>query len=74
MIFAAMPSPCELAPPWGGPFLGGGGSICGLEVSVREGGGAMAAPEAVEKQSPQISFFIVERFAYNNILSFILFK
>jgi len=28
----------------------------------------MAAPEAVEKQSPQISFFIVESFAYNHSL------
>ena len=64
MIFAAMPSPCELTPPWGGPLLGVGGSICGLDVSVREGGGAMAAPEAVEKQSPQISFFIDDSFAY----------
>ncbi len=28
----------------------------------------MAAPEAVEKQSPQISFFIVESFVYNHSL------
>ena len=59
MIFAAMPSPASFPPPWA-PFLGGGvsdGDGVGLDVSVREGGGAMAAPEAVEKQSPKISFF-----------------
>ena len=64
MILAAMPSPARLPPPWGVAILGGGSIGAGEEVSVREGGGAMAAPEAVEKQSPQISFFIDDSFAY----------
>lgn len=60
MIFAATPSPALDAP---NPRLRGslGGdevsALVGFVVSVREGGGAMAAPPevAVEKQSQLVS-------------------
>ena len=57
MIFAAIPRPARLPPPPCGVAIFAGGSMgVGEELSVREGGGAMAAPVAVEKQSPQISW------------------
>jgi len=56
MIFAAIPRPATL-PPLGGPrglaCVSRGGTT--EAVSVREGGGAMAAPEAIEEQSPSVS-------------------
>jgi hypothetical protein len=56
MILAAMPNPAKLPPPCAGADILADGSLGGLEeLSVREGGGAMAAPMAVEKQIPQIS-------------------
>ena len=57
MIFAATPNPGLLSGlSWLLALKGeliGGDELAGLEVSVREGGGAMAAPPevAVEKQS-----------------------
>ena len=62
MIFAATPNPgcffsgLSLIGGGGTAFIGeltGGDELAGLEVSVREGGGAIAAPPevAVEKQS-----------------------
>ncbi len=60
MILAAMPSPARLPPPLGGAAIFAGGSEgAGAEISVREGGGAIAAPVAVEKQSPLISWSLV---------------
>lgn len=66
MILAAMPRPAKLPPPTApGPretaaTLAGGSE--GVAVfSVREGGGAIAAPVAVEKQSRHISWSRIGR-------------
>jgi len=60
MILAAMPRPAKLPPPAAAAPSGTAATLAGgsegvAEVSVREGGGAIAAPVAVEKQSRLVS-------------------